>query len=581
MKTRRFEMTRGGWALLAAISALLLAGWWLRTERPQGEDVRPSDRLPTEATRPAREASASEKPGGTVGRAGRRSARDAVGADGPADQEVADIPTKPDDVPVGPQPRDAIPHDYILYFGDAADQRAFEEMARSAGLEILDRLRVGSALRVRARDRAALDRMLAESGLEIGLEPNIRAFVPEIGETPARPPHTPYVAFDDRMLAWLGVPDDNADWGAGVTVAVLDTGVTAHPALDGARMAHLSLVPDSGAVEGEQAWHGTAVASLLGGRSPSLRGLAPGATLLSVGVLGPDGQGDLFTLANGIVAAVDHGARVVNLSLGSYSDAAALRHAVRYAAEHDVLLVAAVGNDGRDTLLYPARYAGVLAVAGVDAAERHLYFSNRGDQVDLAAPALQVPIAWAEGGRAAFTGTSAAAPLVSAAAAWLMSENPDLSARAVAELLMRYAGEADAPGHDAQVGAGILDIRRLAQRHRSGLYDVAVRSLHVPPAPSDARTLTVEVVAQNTGTETLSLAELRMEGIGPTQIERFRNVAPGQVMVRSLSLPTAEMSAGRTATLVVTARLPDVEDAYPGNNRRVFTLEKRANGQAQ
>jgi hypothetical protein len=51
--------------------------------------------------------------------------------------------------------------------------------------------------------------------------------------------------------------------------------------------------------------------------------------------------------------------------------------------------------------------------------------------------------------------------------------------------------------------------------------------------------------------------------------------------VRSLSLPTAEMSAGRTATLVVTARLPDVEDAYPGNNRRVFTLEKRANGQAQ
>jgi hypothetical protein len=77
------------------------------------------------------------------------------------------------------------------------------------------------------------------------------------------------------------------------------------------------------------------------------------------------------------------------------------------------------------------------------------------------------------------------------------------------------------------------------------------------------------------------LVELRMEGIGPTQIERFRNVAPGQVMVRSLSLPTAEMSAGRTATLVVTARLPGVEDAYPGNNRRVFTLQKQANGQAQ
>lgn len=470
-------------------------------------------------------------------------------------------------------PRDAIPDEFILRFFNASDKQAFLDLAQAEGIDILDQIAWLHAVRVRAPDRSALDRLMAEAPVPVEFGFNFRVATPERPDMPSlAPPATPYVGFGDRALEWLGAPPDNDDWGRGVTVALLDTGILPHPALREENIVRISMVEDAEGLDTDQAWHGAAVASLLAGSHPDWRGIAPAATLLSIQTLGRDGQGDTFTVAKGIVEAVDRGAKVVNLALGSYGDSFMLREAVRYAQEHDVLLIAAVGNDGIGALLYPARYEGVLAIAGVDAQERHLYFSNRGDAVDMAAPAIGLNVAWEDAGHALFTGTSAAVPLVSGAAAWLRAEYPNLTAQDTANLLRAFANDAGPPGPDPEVGAGILDLRRLAERNRPGIYDIAVRPPYLTAASTDQATVAVTVMAQNLGTEPLPAVDLRIELNGRTETATFYNVGIGQTVSRSIHVSTERLRHSDPVRLVTTASLRGLVDAYPANNRRVSQL---------
>lgn len=470
-------------------------------------------------------------------------------------------------------PRDAIPDEVVLRFFNATDQQAFLDRAQAEGVEILDRTAWLHAVRVRAPDRSAFDRLMAEAPVPVEFGFNFRAATPEHPETPAlTPPATPYVGFGDRALDWLGAPPDNSDWGQGVTVALLDTGIPPHPALREENIVRISMIEDAEGPDTGQAWHGAAVASLLAGSHPDWRGVAPAANLLSIQALDRNGQGDTFTLAKGIVEAVDRGAKVVNLALGAYGDSFMLREAVRYAQEHDVLLIAATGNDGTGELLYPARYEGVMAVGGVDAQERHLYFSNRGTEVDLAAPGMSLHVAWEDDGHALFTGTSAAVPLVSGAAAWLRAGNPNLTAQETANLLKAFANDAGPPGPDPEVGAGILSLRRLAERGKPGIYDIAVRPPHLPAASSDQPTLAVTVMAQNLGTEPLPVVDLLIELNGRTETATFYNVGVGQTVFRSIHVSTDRLHRSDPARLVTTASLRGLVDAYPANNRRVSQL---------
>lgn len=480
-------------------------------------------------------------------------------------------PETPDDTPL---PRDAIPDEQVLRFFNAADQQTFLALARDAGLDILDQSDWLHAVRVRVEDKQAFRRLLAKAPVPVEQGFNYRVRTPEQSEPPLMPPDMPYLGFGDRALVWLGAPADNSAWGQGLTVALLDTGLPPHPALREERIARINLLPDS-ETEEQDAWHGAAVASLLAGAHPTLSGVAPAASLLSVRVLDNNGHGDTFTLAKGIAEAVDRGAKVVNMALGGYGDCAFLKNAVDYAADNDVLLVAAVGNDGISQLLFPARYESVLAVAGVDAQERHLHFSNRGPQVDIAAPAIALQSAWEYDEWAYFTGTSAAAPLVSGAAAWLRAENPALTALETAELLRAYANDVGPAGPDPYHGAGILDLRRLAERDRPGIFDIAVRPPHLEPAPPDAPTLAIAVQAQNTGTEPLPAVEVRIEFDGQTETSLFYNVAVGQTVTRRIHIPAARIARSEHVLLDIVASLPGLTDTYPANNRRTARIALR------
>jgi subtilisin family serine protease len=305
----------------------------------------------------------------------------------------------------------------------------------------------------------------------------------------ANPAHADSVRDDEYQLRALDV---STAWkyatGAGVTVAVLDSGVDAgHPDLAGQVLPGADFVDGSTDGRRDFVGHGTTVAGLIAGRNNDtggVAGIAPDAKILPVRVLDRENKYDDATVvAGGLRWAVDHGANVVNISLGGGARSDALADALNYAAVHDVVVVACTGNVAPGTnsteVWYPARESGVVAVAGLNSAEgiggaaagagsaavppagaggaapaNALWpGSLTGPPTVLAAPAVNL-IGPRPGGYWKVQGTSFAAPLVAAAAALVRSKWPTLDASNVINRLIRTARDLGAVGRDDQYGYG-------------------------------------------------------------------------------------------------------------------------------
>jgi type VII secretion-associated serine protease mycosin len=255
--------------------------------------------------------------------------------------------------------------------------------------------------------------------------------------------------------------------GTGVTVAVLDSGVDgSHPDLAGQVLPGVDLVDGTTDGRTDPVGHGTTVAALIAGRNDDGRGvvgLAPKVKILPVRVLNKENRyDDATTVANGVRWAVDHGARVVNLSLGGTGASEALAEALDYAFDKDVVVVACTGNitpPAPTQVWYPAREPGVLAVAGLshDEGDEPLWTSSiTGPQTVLAAPAADL-LGARPGGYWRVQGTSFAAPLVSATAALVRSRWPRMSAANVVNRLVSTARDLGAAGRDDEYGFGGVD----------------------------------------------------------------------------------------------------------------------------
>ena len=463
--------------------------------------------------------------------------------------------------------QDAIADEHILAFADDSEQQEFLRLAESFDVQVLDYSERGHTVRVRARNKNDWRRLLEQSPAPRQIGRNYTVYTPGHLPPPSPPPGVSYRPFGNQALSWLGAPEDNREWGKGVTVAVLDMDLREHPALERNIVEHLRLDDMASGPGKAPGWHGTAVAALLAGNHDQWRGVAPAAKLLNIPVLDEQGTGDMYTLAQAIMDAVDHGADVVNLCLGSRSSSFVLEDAVAYARKHGVPLIAAAGNDGSDRVLYPARYEGTLAVAAVDAAQQRLYFSNRGEEVDLAAPGLGLEAPAEDEAGALFSGTSAAVPLVSGAAAWLLSEQPDLDSPELYELLARHAADTGRPGRNPEFGDGILDLRRLQERDKPGIHDIAVRPPYIVESADGGGTFTVLAIAQNQGTEKLPAVDLLIEIGDRREQVAFSNVAPGQTVQYPLEVPSAAEPLKEGMPLTVTASLRDLVDRHPDNNR--------------
>ncbi|MBU2663300.1 type VII secretion-associated serine protease mycosin [Actinoplanes bogorensis] len=254
--------------------------------------------------------------------------------------------------------------------------------------------------------------------------------------------------------------------GAGVTVAVIDSGVDAdHPDLQGQVLPGLDLVDDKGDGDTDLVGHGTTVSAIIAGRNDDAAGvvgIAPKAKILPVRVLDQDNRyNDALIVAQGVRWAVDKGARVINLSLGGSGSSEALAAALDYAFAKDVVVVACTGNTSASSstgVWYPAREPGVIAVGGMERDGNSLWSGSiTGKETVVTAPATQLVGANTGGDYWKVQGTSFAAPMVSATAALIRSRWPEMPAGEVINRIIRTAKDKGVPGRDPVFGFGLVD----------------------------------------------------------------------------------------------------------------------------
>src|SRR4051794_12301457 len=254
--------------------------------------------------------------------------------------------------------------------------------------------------------------------------------------------------------------------GAGVTVAVIDTGVLGnHEDLAGSVISGIDYVNGTdGRID--PGGHGTHVAGIIAAHvnnGVGIAGAAPSVKIMPVRVLDANGSGVSSNVALGIIWAADHGARVINLSLGG-GPSPGIQTAMQYALSKQVVVVAAAGNgyQSGNTPTYPGAYPEAIAVAAINQNRQHASFSNTGAYVDIAAPGDLIWSAWGSGptqyGLA--SGTSMATPYVAAAAALVIAANKSLTAAKVTHLLEANATDLGSPGRDSVFGYGLVNPRR-------------------------------------------------------------------------------------------------------------------------
>ncbi len=450
----------------------------------------------------------------------------------------------------------------ILMFADADAMARF--LARAGdGIRLLGRLDALNALRVGFDDYGDLAGLL-EDGEEGFIYP---VYVPNPPEGAVQPGA---VALGDGLHEWLGIIGDNSDWGRGVTVAVLDTGVESHPAFSSG----ITLLDLSGNGVADPNGHGTAVASVIIGGAPLTPGVAPGAGLLAISVADANGRSDSFLLARGIIAAADAGADLINISMGSFGDSGLVRRAIEYARATGALIVAAAGNNGIEGVAYPAANDGVIAVGAVDALGNHLDFSNRGTQVAVSAPGFGINTAWTGGQAASMSGTSFSTPVVTGAIAAVMTQygNGRLTAAQAWEKLASVLNDAGEAGKDSSLGAGMPDIGRVLQSNTRGIRDAAVASNRIIPPDAGIPYGAVEVLVQNRGTETLINTAVEVTVAGKKVTSNITSLAPNAV--RAIRVPVTSPPSPNSNTLRVDSRVilgSGATDAKPSNNRRAET----------
>ena len=257
-----------------------------------------------------------------------------------------------------------------------------------------------------------------------------------------------------------------------MVLAIVDTGIDPnHPDLKAKIQPGWDMVdgdnqPNDGNGHGT---HCAGIAAAIANNGVGIAGIAPLNKIFSVRVLDDKGSGSYANVAGGIVKAVDLGAKVISMSLGGPSSAKVMDDAIAYAVAHDVLVVAAMGNDGGNVKSYPAVMPGVMAVGSTDEKDKRSSFSNFGDWISVSAPGSNIwstlPTQGAELGKnyGSLSGTSMATPAVAGLAILVRNQFPAFTAKQVKAKIEASADDKGPKGFDKEFGFGRINVLKALQ----------------------------------------------------------------------------------------------------------------------
>lgn len=246
----------------------------------------------------------------------------------------------------------------------------------------------------------------------------------------------------------------------GITVAVIDSGVSGHPLLNARVSAGYNLIEGNGNTT-DQYGHGTHVAGIVADNTQGLN-----IHILPVKVLNDRGVGSNLTIGNGIKYATDMGAKVINISIAGLGKSQYLDSCIQYALNKGASVVVSAGNNGEDTQYYSTshRTDETIVVGAVDMSLTRWAASNYGSSVDVVAPGVGISSCSNYGNSCVqMTGTSMAAPHISAIVSMLRMENPGWNPSQTENWLKNHTKDLGDGGWDPYYGWGIPDLSSLMQ----------------------------------------------------------------------------------------------------------------------
>lgn len=299
----------------------------------------------------------------------------------------------------------------------------------------------------------------------LGKDPNVQYIQPNFV-------YQPFKTYNDAQYSrqWA-LKKVNIEKGWDITtgkpalvVAVLDTGVdNRHPDLQGRLAAGTNTVNPLRSTRDDYG-HGTHVAGIIAATANNGVGIAGIANVrvMPVKVFDEDYGGSDTSISDGIIWAADHGAKVMNMSFGSFYESPLLNDAIEYARDKGVVMVAAAGNWASEEISYPAALKDVIAVSATNSKDEISDFSSYGPEIDVSAPGEDIfSTYWDPFKGSSYreeSGTSMASPMVAGLAALLLSKNPKLSAEEVREIIEASAKDLGEPGWDPKFGHGRIDV---------------------------------------------------------------------------------------------------------------------------
>ncbi len=438
-------------------------------------------------------------------------ARPAQAVDGPGLPRPWQVQARPAGADDVPEPG-YVENQLLVRFkpGTSAETKAALH-ARYGGQVIAEIPQLGVQV-LRLYDATAVGVMAYQANSEVQYaEPNYLAEIlggpdraqPALMDNPAALsliPNDPYQA-----QQWHHAKIRSADaWdrsrGQGVTVAIVDTGVACnHPDLSAKCVAGYDFVNGDSDPRDDHG-HGTHVAGIAGAATNNSIGVAAvgfDAKIMPMKALGASGNGGHAAIAGAITWAADHGAQVINMSLGGPFTSTTLRNAVAYAINKGATMVAAAGNENTSNPSYPAAYANVIGVSATTQSDGKASFSNYGDYVDVAAPGTGILSTVMSGSYQAWSGTSMASPVVAGLVALLEAQDPSRSPAQMEQILESTADDLGPTGWDPQFGYGRVNaLRALSQGGTPVPTATLPRATSLPATPSATPTVSDDCVQQ-------------------------------------------------------------------------------------